>query len=215
MSRPDPRLDVHDLGPGGIYVVDRNPTSTHARSHVSRRRVLQPIHVLLAGLLGVALGFLIAHATLAASRGAAQAGSPRPATPAAHSAGPGLLPEAPQILEPVLTTPSSAPRPAVELPDPELVTITPRPVVVQPPSHGATGPASWYDWRPGEAAAGPALRVGAWRGRLVTVCASRCIQVRLTDFCGCPGGRVIDLDDASFRVLAPLSRGIVDVRVTW
>lgn len=39
------------------------------------------------------------------------------------------------------------------------------------------GEATWYRWRVGQAAAGPALRVGAWRGRFVTVCAqtARCV----------------------------------------
>lgn len=31
------------------------------------------------------------------------------------------------------------------------------------------GEASWYRWRVGQAAAGPALRIGAWRGRFVRV----------------------------------------------
>ena len=49
------------------------------------------------------------------------------------------------------------------------------------------------------AAAGPALRVGDWRGRTVTVCGSgNCVNVKLIDWCACGSGRVIDLySDAS------------------
>jgi hypothetical protein len=65
------------------------------------------------------------------------------------------------------------------------------------------------------AAAGPALRVGHWRGRVVTVCAAVCIRVRLIDLCQCYGSRVIDLSDESFGRLAPLSRGLVRVEVRW
>ena len=65
------------------------------------------------------------------------------------------------------------------------------------------------------AAAGPALRVGKWRGRWVTVRASgRAIRVRLVDWCACPG-RLIDLYGSQFSRLAPLSRGVLRVSVTW
>lgn len=85
------------------------------------------------------------------------------------------------------------------------------------------GTASWYWNGPGlYAAAGPALRVGAWRGRLVTVCAaaksgvvSRCLHVRLTDACQCYGTRLLDLSRDAFARLAPLSVGLVRVRVSW
>ena len=62
------------------------------------------------------------------------------------------------------------------------------------------------------AAAGPALRVGAWRGRTVTV---NGLPVRLIDWCACPGGRLIDLYASVMRQLAPLSAGLVKVEVTW
>jgi hypothetical protein len=84
--------------------------------------------------------------------------------------------------------------------------------------HRLTGPASWYCCTRGHtagefvAAAGPALRVGAWRGRVVRV---NGLRVRLVDFCRCPFGRVIDLHPGVFRNLAPLSRGIVRVSVAW
>jgi hypothetical protein len=92
------------------------------------------------------------------------------------------------------------------------------PVVGVLTGHRLTGPASWYCCTRGHAAgefvaaAGPALRVGAWRGRVVRV---NGLRVRLVDFCRCPFGRVIDLHPGVFRSLAPLSRGIVRVSVAW
>ncbi len=79
------------------------------------------------------------------------------------------------------------------------------------------GSATWYDGHPGEAAAGPALRIGDWRGSTVRVCAQTCIVVRLTDWCAC-GERagkdtLLDLDRRDFAKLAPLSRGVVSVTV--
>ena len=95
-------------------------------------------------------------------------------------------------------------------------------------THVAKGTATWY-CLPGRsvcprgysggmyAAAGPALRVGKWRGRVVTVCASgRCVTVTLVDWCACGDGRVIDLFGDAFRRLAPLSRGTIrGVVVKW
>jgi rare lipoprotein A (peptidoglycan hydrolase) len=95
------------------------------------------------------------------------------------------------------------------------------------PSHSVRGTASWYckagvsvchSAYPGGlyAAAGPALRVGDWRGRTVTVCGSgNCVNVKLIDWCACGSGRVIDLYSDAFRRLAPLSSGTVSVRVSW
>ena len=66
------------------------------------------------------------------------------------------------------------------------------------------------------AAAGPALRVGDWRGRTVTVCSgSRCVNVKLIDWCQCYGSRVIDLYSDAFSRLAPLSEGTIPVTVSW
>lgn len=83
------------------------------------------------------------------------------------------------------------------------------------------GIASWYRWRPGEAAAGPALREAlgpAWRGATVRVCSDgTCVAVRLTDWCYCYRGtedeRLIDLDRGAFAVLEHPSRGLVRVGV--
>ena len=40
-----------------------------------------------------------------------------------------------------------------------------------------------------------------------------CIRVRLTDWCACGGERIIDLSDEDFATLAPLSQGVIRVRV--
>lgn len=97
---------------------------------------------------------------------------------------------------------------------------SPSPRVAGPTTHprpGISGTATWYSYRPGEAAAGPSLRAflgRSWRGRNVTVrSGSRSVTVRLTDWCACPGGRVIDLDRGSFGILSDPSRGILPVQV--
>ena len=64
------------------------------------------------------------------------------------------------------------------------------------------------------AAAGPALRVGDWRGRVVTL--NGWLRVRLIDSCGsCSWATVIDLYADSFAQLAPLGRGVVEVSIRW
>jgi hypothetical protein len=93
--------------------------------------------------------------------------------------------------------------------------------------NSVTGTASWY-CQPGVsachhqysggfyAAAGPALRVGDWRGRAVRVCGGGgCVTVRLIDWCQCHGTRVIDLYSDAFLVIAPLSGGTTRVTVSW
>ena len=117
----------------------------------------------------------------------------------------------------VLPTPSPT-SPSVAPAKPQSTTVLP---TASPSStRSRTGRASWYDDGGGlYAAAGPALRVGDWRGRLVTVCAGSCVKVRLTDWCQCYENtdreRVIDLSPAAFTALAPLSRGLVKVEVRW
>jgi hypothetical protein len=94
-------------------------------------------------------------------------------------------------------------------------------------SHSVRGVASWY-CKAGVsachyaysgglyAAAGPALRVGDWRGRTVTVCGSgNCVNVKLIDWCACGSGRVIDLYSDAFSRLTSLSSGTLSVRVSW
>jgi len=119
------------------------------------------------------------------------------------------------------------PAPALDVAPRFVVIATPRPRPVVGSRHRVEGGASWY-CRTGVsechyaydggmyAAAGPALRVGDWRGRHVRVCSgSRCVIVRLIDWCQCYGSRVIDLYSDAFRRLAPLSEGTVRVSVSW
>lgn len=85
------------------------------------------------------------------------------------------------------------------------------------------GKATWYDDGPGlYGAAGPLLREAlggdpAFRGQSVTVCAERCVNVTLTDWCACGerGGvpTIIDLSADAFAAIAPLSAGVVDVTI--
>ena len=93
------------------------------------------------------------------------------------------------------------------------------------PAQGGTGTALLAGSATGSdtpgltAAAGPLLRNGAWRGRLVTVTAANgnSVTVTLTDWCACGdrGGQptLLDLSATAFKRLAPLSRGIVAVEV--
>ena len=107
-----------------------------------------------------------------------------------------------------------------------VTTASPEPLPTEPsetadaPSPVIRGIASWYSVGSGHAAAGPLLRVGDWRGREVRVCAGElCVVTSLTDWCACgdrPGGpTVIDLSKSDFARLAPPSRGLVEVSVTW
>jgi hypothetical protein len=107
-------------------------------------------------------------------------------------------------------------------PGPTVVTIAPAFGVAATPMPTRRtkmrGLATWYPAQIGHAAAGPSLRVGRWRGRIVVVCVGatrRCISVRLTDWCRCGHGHIVDLAAGSFRRLAPLSRGVVSVVVSW
>lgn len=89
-----------------------------------------------------------------------------------------------------------------------------------------SGEASWYcgagsactkGYPAGQfvAAAGPSLRVGDWRGRIVKVCSNEgCAKVQLVDWCACPA-RTIDLYRSAFDAISDPSRGIVDVTVSW
>ena len=62
------------------------------------------------------------------------------------------------------------------------------------------------------AAAGPSLRVGDWRGRVVSVTANgRTIQVKLIDWCFCGGDHFIDLYYDAFKALGMPS----SAKVAW
>lgn len=107
--------------------------------------------------------------------------------------------------------------------DPPGDTASPRAdVSIRPGRIGDAGPslegiATWYRWHPGEAAAGPGLRrfLGkSWRGSVVTVSrGSRSVTVRLTDWCACPGRRIVDLDVRAFAALGDPSLGVLRVEV--
>jgi resuscitation-promoting factor RpfB len=78
-----------------------------------------------------------------------------------------------------------------------------------------TGQASWYSFAPGSGftAAHPWLPFGT----IVTVTnldTGKSIRVVINDR-GPFGGRIIDLSDQAFAALAPLSQGVMDVRLTW
>ena len=138
---------------------------------------------------------------------------------------------APVIEDFVVPVPSLAPRPepALDVEPRVILAATPRPVSQFASGGGnnrASGSASWYcrtgvsachHAYPGGmyAAAGPPLRVGNWRGRVVQVCGNgRCVAVKLIDWCACPT-RVIDLYSDAFQRLAPLNQGTVKVTVSW
>lgn len=116
-------------------------------------------------------------------------------------------------------------------PEPVRAVIPEPPRATEPDSHRTSvtvrGTSSWYCGHGSPctrgypdglyAAAGPALRVGDWRGRRVLVSANgRSVWVRLIDTCQCYGTRVIDAYAKVWAALGvPISRGIVKVSVTW
>ncbi len=76
-----------------------------------------------------------------------------------------------------------------------------------------TGVVSWYP------ASGLVGAVHSWRWGdtpyVITVCSGTvCIRVTIQDYCqACVGPRLVDLSDDAFRILAPLSTGVIRVRV--
>jgi len=82
-----------------------------------------------------------------------------------------------------------------------------------PSGHSAVGAATWYAWHPGQCAS-PFLP----HGTLVTVtdlATHRSIQCLVTDTEARNPGRVVDLSQDCFAALAPLSQGVIEVRVSW
>ena len=106
-----------------------------------------------------------------------------------------------------------------------LVHPAPRQVPVREviPQERHAGYATWYAASGMIAAAGPALRreLGkGWRGERVRVTAGgRSVVVTLADWCACGPrhGRptLLDLSDDAFRRIAPLSKGVSRVTVSW
>lgn len=141
-------------------------------------------------------------------------------------------PSEPKALAPIadfaVEQPSFAPRPNPRLSNEarSVTKILPQPKV-RLTGKSAQGSATWYckagvspchsNYLSGYyAAAGPALRVGDWRGRVVRVCGNgSCVNVRLIDWCACSGSHIIDLYSDAFQRLAPLSAGAVRVTVRW
>jgi uncharacterized protein YabE (DUF348 family) len=81
--------------------------------------------------------------------------------------------------------------------------------------HEATGQAAWYDppWS-GLTAASPWIPFGT----LVTVtdlASGRTVIVVIDDRGPFGAGRIIDLSSEAFSALAPLGRGVLDVRISW
>jgi rare lipoprotein A (peptidoglycan hydrolase) len=149
------------------------------------------------------------------------------------SAAPGAVQSGPaQPLGPIADfaedQPSFAPRPAPRQPNAarSVAKMLPMPKASSTGKR-ASGSATWYcktgvsachSNYPGGyyAAAGPALRVGDWRGRVVRVCGSgSCVNVRLIDWCACGGSHIIDLYSDAFQRLAPLNAGALRVTVSW
>lgn len=151
--------------------------------------------------------------------GEAPQGLARTGEPAPRSGG------APSFVAPaaVASSATAKPRPATPSPKRAPSTAASGRHLEATERHVVAGTASWY-CKPGRsvctagyaasgpyAAAGPALRVGNWRGRWVKV---NGIRLRLIDFCACPR-RVIDVYGSQFAKLAPLSRGVIPVEVRW
>jgi hypothetical protein len=115
--------------------------------------------------------------------------------------------------------PTARPTPGRITPSPTVTGSSPEPTRTPRTASILRGIATWFRSPSGVAAAGPQLREAlgpGWRGTHVRVCRTgRCVQVVLGDWCGCGGGRIIDLDDQAFAALAPLSLGVVKVRVSW
>jgi hypothetical protein len=74
------------------------------------------------------------------------------------------------------------------------------------------GKSSWYRFRGGDFAASTIFPFGTWL-RVTNLSNGKEIIVRVNDYGPTVPDRVIDLDASAFRKLAPLSKGIIPVRV--
>lgn len=81
--------------------------------------------------------------------------------------------------------------------------------------HVTTGKATWYDppWS-GLTAASPWIPLGT-HVRVTDVATGRTVIVVINDRGPFAPGRIIDLSPEAFSVLAPLGRGVLDVRLSW
>lgn len=125
-----------------------------------------------------------------------------------------------------MPTPASAPMEATLYLKP---TPPPAPPVAPPPMSGnsITGKATWYccslNWRGQAVVALPGALGGRYdappASRYVTVCADRCVQLPVVDYCGCYWGtanqKVADLSPEAWAAVsdAPTSAGVITVTV--
>jgi uncharacterized protein YabE (DUF348 family) len=91
------------------------------------------------------------------------------------------------------------------------------PTVPQEPlgGHEAGGQATWYDppWS-GLTAASPWIPFGT-HVTVTDLATGRTVIVVIDDRGPFATGRIIDLSPEAFSILAPLGRGVLDVRITW
>jgi uncharacterized protein YabE (DUF348 family) len=76
------------------------------------------------------------------------------------------------------------------------------------------GEATWYSQADGMTAAHKTLPFGTVV-RVENLANGRTITVTINDRGPYASGRIIDLSDEAFRRLAPLSKGVIDVRIRW
>jgi rare lipoprotein A (peptidoglycan hydrolase) len=80
--------------------------------------------------------------------------------------------------------------------------------------HGVrVGVATWYSWHPGQCAT--SYRPRGTRIWITDLATGRVITCLVTDAQPYSPERVVDLNETQFAQLAPLSQGVVRVRVTW
>jgi rare lipoprotein A len=116
---------------------------------------------------------------------------------------------APVTEPPATTTPPKARARVVAPP----TTSKPTTTTTTAPPNRQQGGASWYDYRAGECA-----HVSIPKGTVVTVTSLETgarVTCVVTDRGPYSGGRIIDLDRATFAKLADPGRGIIQVEITW
>jgi carboxypeptidase N regulatory subunit len=121
----------------------------------------------------------------------------------------------------VFPAPTTLWRPSTTIPHRTVTTAPPTtrppvtlPPTTAPPTHSETGQASWYS-APAGFCAQPTLPLGTLITvtNLATGATATCTVEGRGPFGG--GNRIVDLDQATFAKLAPLSVGVIDVRIAW
>ena len=199
-DRPAVRWDPRDTDP--LTVVEPEPT----RSDVDWGQLVAVVLAIVA--------LLVAAAVISdAARPETSESVAVPATAGSGSSAASLVPGAPLAVASSQGAPANLPgRSSLGLAGPSGAPQTAIGTAL------VSGWATFYDAPAGHAAAGPLLRSGDWRGRLVTVCAGeRCLVTRLSDWCAC-GDRhgvptLIDLARVDFARLGSTSRGVLRVIV--